>query len=85
MIKYYVLKRSRSLKADILDKIMHLLNESVGSPVSINKIVHSLKSAGLKVYCELIAEYLYILSKSYLFMTSQFYDRHGLYKPDKKQ
>ena len=78
-----VLKRSRSLKADILDKIMHLLNDSVGSPVSINKIVHSLKSAGLKVYCELIAEYLDILSKSYLFMTSQFYyikgrERFGL-------
>ena len=59
-----VLKRSRSLRPDILDKIMHFLNDSIGSPVSINKIVHSLKSAGFKVYYELSAEYLDVLSKS---------------------
>ena len=59
-----VLKRSRSLRPDILDKIMHFLNDSIGSPVSINKIVHLLKSAGFKVYYELSAEYLDVLSKS---------------------
>ncbi len=67
-----VLKRERGLNAAMLEKIILHLNDSIGYPVSINKIVNTLKSKGYKIYYELLTRYLKILSDCELYYQTQF-------------
>lgn len=78
-----ILRRNRSFKPELIDKLLVLLNDSIGFPVSLNKIMHSLKSIGFKVYYELIADYLKAFEMSYIFLDAQYFyikgkERFGL-------
>lgn len=78
-----ILRRNRNFKPELIDKLLALLNDSIGFPVSLNKIMHSLKSIGFKVYYELIADYLKAFEMSYIFLDAQYFyikgkERFGL-------
>ena len=64
-----VLRRSPSVKADVLIRAVKVLNDNISYPVSLNKIANSLKSAGYKAYYESVSSLVdtLTLSMQYLF------------------
>lgn len=67
-----VLRRSPSVKADVLIRVVKVLNDNVGYPVSLNKIAHSLKSAGYKAYYESVSSLVDTLISSMLYLQAEF-------------
>lgn len=63
-----VLRRSPSVKADVLIRAVNVLNDNVGYPVSLNKIANSLKSAGYKAYYESVSSLVDTLTLSMLYL-----------------
>lgn len=72
-----VLRRNTGFKVPVLDSLVAYLNDSIGYPVSLNKLEHTLKSAKLKVYYELLTEYLKTLTNAYLFQICEPYHLKG--------
>ena len=67
-----MLRRSPSVKADVLIRAVKVLNDNIGYPVSLNKIAHSLKSAGYKAYYESVSSLVYTLTLSMLYLQAEF-------------
>lgn len=67
-----IVKRCKNINPAIIDCLVMLLNDSIGFPVSINKITNTMKSKGYKVYFELLSDYIKALKEAELFYPVQF-------------
>ena len=62
---------------ETLKRAVAFLNDTVGYPVSLNSLSHRIKSAGYKMYYELLARYMYALKNSFLFYNAEFHAVKG--------
>ena len=54
-------------------RLVAFLNDATGYPVSINNLIHRIKSAGYKMYYELINKYMDAFKSSYLYYETEFH------------
>lgn len=62
---------------DILKRLVAFLNDSVGYPVSLNNLEHRIKSAGYKMYHDLISKHMDALMSSFLYYNAEFHTVKG--------
>ena len=57
---------------ETIKRLVAFLNDSVGYPVSMNNLEHRIKSAGYKMYHELISKYMSAFRSSFLYYNAEF-------------
>ena len=57
---------------DTLSRLVAFLNDAVGFPVSRNNLMNRIKSAGYKMYTDLISRYMDAFCSSFLYYNAQF-------------
>ena len=62
---------------DTLSRLVAFLNDAVGFPVSRNNLMNRIKSAGYKMYTDLISRYMDAFSSSFLYYNAQFHTIKG--------
>ena len=62
---------------ETLSRLIAFLNDAVGFPVSRNNLVHRIKSAGYKMYTDLINRYMDAFSSSFLYYNVEFHTVKG--------
>lgn len=62
---------------ETLSRLVAFLNDAVGFPVSRNNMIHRIKSAGYKMYTDLISRYMDAFSSSFLYYNAQFHTVKG--------
>ena len=62
---------------EILTKLVAFLNDTVGYPVSMNNLQHRIKSAGYKMYYELISKYMNAFKSAFLYYNAEFHTIKG--------
>ena len=62
---------------DTLKRLVVFLNDAVGYPVSMNNLEHRIKSAGYKMYHELISKYMSAFRSSFLYYNAEFHTVKG--------
>ena len=62
---------------ETLIRLAAFLNDAVGFPVSMNSLVNKIKSAGYKMYYELIMKYLNAFKASFLYYSAEFHSIKG--------
>ena len=62
---------------DTLSRLVAFLNDAVGFPVSRNNLMNRIKSAGYKMYTDLISRYMDAFSSSFLYYNAQFHTTKG--------
>ena len=60
-----------------LTRLIAFLNDAVGYPVSLNNLEHRIKSAGYKMYHELLSKYMNAFSSSFLYYNAEFHTVKG--------
>ena len=58
---------------ETLSRLIAFLNDAVGFPVSRNNLIHRIKSAGYKMYTDLISRYMDAFSSSFLYYNAEFH------------
>ena len=62
---------------ETLSRLIAFLNDAVGFPVSRNNLMHRIKSAGYKMYTDLISRYMDAFSSSFLYYNAEFHTVKG--------
>ena len=62
---------------ETLSRLVAFLNDAVGFPVSRNNLIHRIKSAGYKMYTDLISRYMDAFSSSFLYYNAEFHTVKG--------
>lgn len=62
---------------ETLSRLVAFLNDAVSFPVSRNNMIHRIKSAGYKMYTDLISRYMDAFSSSFLYYNAQFHTVKG--------
>ena len=62
---------------ETLSRLVAFINDAVGFPVSRNNLMHRIKSAGYKMYTDLISRYMDAFSSSFLYYNAQFHTIKG--------
>ena len=62
---------------ETLSRLVAFINDAVGFPVSRNNLTHRIKSAGYKMYPDLISKYMDALNSSFLYYEAQFHTIKG--------
>ena len=62
---------------ETLSRLVAFLNDAVGFPVSRNNLMHRIKSAGYKMYTDLISRYMDAFGASFLYYNAQFHTVKG--------
>ena len=62
---------------ETLSRLVAFLNDSVGFPVSRNNLMHRIKSAGYKMYTDLISRYMDAFGSSFLYYNAEFHTVKG--------
>lgn len=62
---------------ETLAKLVAFLNDAIGFPISRNNMTHRIKSAGYKMYTDLISRYMDAFSSSFLYYNSEFHTIRG--------
>ena len=62
---------------ETIKRLVAFLNDSVGYPVSMNNLEHRIKSAGYKMYHELISKYMAAFRSSFLYYNAEFHTVKG--------
>ena len=62
---------------ETIKRLVAFLNDSVGYPVSMNNLEHRIKSAGYKMYHELISKYMSAFRSSFLYYNAEFHTVKG--------
>ena len=62
---------------ETLSRLIAFLNDAVGFPVSRNNLIHRIKSAGYKMYTDLISRYMDAFSSSFLYYNAEFHTVKG--------
>ena len=62
---------------ETLSSLVAFLNDTVGFPVSKNNLMHRIKSAGYKMYTDLISRYMDAFKSSFLYYNAQFHTIKG--------
>ena len=62
---------------DTLKRLVAFLNDAVGYPVSMNNLGHRIKSAGYKMYHELLSKYMDAFALSFLYYNAEFHTVKG--------
>lgn len=62
---------------DTLSRLVAFLNDAVGFTVSRNNLMNRIKSAGYKMYTDLISRYMDAFSSSFLYYNAQFHTIKG--------
>ena len=62
---------------ETLSRLVAFLNDAVGFSVSRNNLMHRIKSAGYKMYSDLISRYMDAFSSSFLYYNAQFHTVKG--------
>ncbi len=62
---------------EILTKMVAFLNDAIGYPVSMNSLEHKIKSAGHKMYHDLMSKYISALKASFLYYNAEFHTVKG--------
>ena len=60
-----------------LSRLVAFLNDAVGFPVSRNNLMHRIKSAGYKMYTDLISRYMDAFGSSFLYYNAEFHTVKG--------
>lgn len=58
---------------ETLIRLVAFLNDTVGYPVSMNNLEHRIKSAGFKMYHELMSKYMFAFKSSFLYYNAEFH------------
>ncbi len=62
---------------ETLAKLVAFLNDAIGFPISRNNMTHRIKSAGYKMYTDLISRYMDSFSSSFLYYNAEFHTIRG--------
>lgn len=62
---------------ETLSRLVAFLNDAVGFSVSRNNMIHRIKSAGYKMYTDLISRYMDAFSSSFLYYNAEFHTVKG--------
>ena len=62
---------------ETLSRLVAFLNDAVGFPVSRNNLMHRIKSAGYRMYTDLISRYMDAFGASFLYYNAQFHTVKG--------
>ena len=62
---------------ETLSRLVAFLNDAVGFPVSRNNLMHRIKSAGYKMYTNLISRYMEAFGSSFLYYNAEFHTVKG--------
>lgn len=62
---------------ETLSRLVAFLNDAVGFPVSRNNLIHRIKSAGYKMYTDLISRYMDAFRSSFLYYNAEFHTVKG--------
>ena len=62
---------------ETLSRLVAFLNDAVGFPVSRNNLMHRIKSAGYKMYTDLINRYMEAFGSSFLYYNAEFHTVKG--------
>ena len=62
---------------ETLSRLVAFLNDAVGFSVSRNNLIHRIKSAGYKMYTDLISRYMDAFSSSFLYYNAEFHTVKG--------
>lgn len=62
---------------ETLSRLVAFLNDSIGFPVSRNNLIHRIKSAGYKMYTDLISRYMDAFESSFLYYNAEFHTVKG--------
>ena len=62
---------------ETLSRLVAFLNDAVGFPVSRNNLMHRIKSAGYKMYTDLISRYMDAFRSSFLYYNAEFHTVKG--------
>ena len=62
---------------ETLSRLVAFLNDAVGFPVSRNNLMHRIKSAGYKMYTDLISRYMEAFGSSFLYYNAEFHTVKG--------
>ena len=62
---------------ETLSRLVAFLNDAVGFPVSRNKLMHRIKSAGYRMYTDLISRYMEAFGSSFLYYNAEFHTVKG--------
>ena len=58
---------------ETLTRLVAFLNDAIGYPVSMNSLANKIKSAGYRMYYELLSKYMNALKAAFLFYNSEFH------------
>ena len=62
---------------EALIRMVAFLNDATGFPVSLNSLCNKIKSAGYKMYYELLSRYINALKASFLYYSAEFHTVKG--------
>ena len=62
---------------ETLSRLVAFLNDAIGFPVSRNNLIHRIKSAGYKMYTDLISRYMDAFSSAFLYYNAEFHTVKG--------
>ena len=70
-------KAGSDTNSDTIKRLVAFLNDTVGYPVSMNNLMHRIKSAGYRMYHELISRYMSAFRDSFLYYNAEFHTAKG--------
>lgn len=62
---------------ETLSRLVAFLNDAVGFPVSRNSLMHRIRSAGYRMYADLISRYMDAFRSSFLYYNAEFHTLKG--------